>query len=112
MNVQMLGFCKDKVSASYPIQKSLNRSLGENKGKVRHFNTTLVTSVNFSLLDFFWIKMAAQRYAKISLDLFNFVDNSDLCESLAEVNRKKFAALIYATISREYSILNLFTLCV
>jgi len=44
--------------------------------------------------------------------LFNFVDNADLCESLAEVDRKKFAALIYATISREYSILNLFTLCV
>ena len=27
--------------------------------------------------------------------LFNFVDNLDLCESLAEVDRKKFAALIY-----------------
>ena len=40
--------------------------------------------------------------------LFIFVDNSDLCESLAEVDRKKFAALIYATISREHSILNLF----
>ena len=38
--------------------------------------------------------------------LFIFVDNSDLCESLAEVDRKKLAALIYATISREYSILN------
>jgi len=56
--------------------------------------------------------MAAQRYAKISLDLINFVDNSDLCESLAEVDRKKLGALIYATISREYSILNFFTLCV
>ena len=44
--------------------------------------------------------------------LFIFVDNSDLCESLAEVDRKKLGALIYATISREYSILNFFTLCV
>ena len=45
--------------------------------------------------------------------LFNFVDNSDLvCESLAEVDRKTLGALIYATISREYFILNLFTLCV
>jgi len=74
MNVQMLGLCKDKVSASYPIQKSLNRSLGENKGKFRHFNITLVASVNFSLVEVCWIKMAAQRYAKISLDLIN-LDN-------------------------------------
>jgi len=44
--------------------------------------------------------------------LFNFVDNSDLCESLAKVDRKKLGALIYATISREYFILNFFTLCV
>jgi len=36
MNMQMFGLCNDKVSASYPIQKSLNHSLGENKGKVRH----------------------------------------------------------------------------
>ena len=42
--------------------------------------------------------------------LFIFVDNSDLCESLAEVDRKKLGALIYATISREYSILNFFIL--
>ena len=40
--------------------------------------------------------------------LFNFVDNSDLCESLAKVDRKKLGALIYATISREYFILNKF----
>ena len=44
--------------------------------------------------------------------LFIFVDNSDPCESLAEVDRKKLGALIYAAISREYSMLNLFTLCV
>ena len=44
--------------------------------------------------------------------LFIFVDNSDLCESLAEDDRKKLGALIYAAISREYSILNSFTLCV
>ena len=44
--------------------------------------------------------------------LFIFVDNSDLCERLSDVDRKKLGALIYATISREHSILNLFTLCV
>jgi len=44
--------------------------------------------------------------------LYNFVDNSDLYESSVEVDRKKLGAMIYATISREYSILNFFTLCV
>ena len=44
--------------------------------------------------------------------LYNFVDNSDLYESSVEVDRKKLGAMIYATISREYFILNLFTLCV
>ena len=67
MNVQMLGLCKDKVSASYPIQKSLNRSLGENKGKFRPFTITLVTPNNFSLVEVCWNKMVAQSYAKISI---------------------------------------------
>ena len=44
--------------------------------------------------------------------LYNFVDNSDLYESSVEVDRKKLVEMIYATISREYFILNLFTLCV
>ena len=38
--------------------------------------------------------------------LYNFVDNSYLYESSVEVDRKKLGAMIYATISREYSILN------
>ena len=61
MNVQMIGLCKDKVSASYPIQKSLNCSLVENKGKFRHFNITLVASVNFSLVEFFFVGLRWQR---------------------------------------------------
>jgi len=44
--------------------------------------------------------------------LFNFVDNSDLYESSVEVDRMKLGALIYPTLCRENSILNLFTLCV
>jgi len=40
------------------------------------------------------------------------VDNSNLCVSFVEVDRKKLAAMICATISREYSMLNLFTLSV